>query len=48
MHLIPADYTERLDSLLNSNSNHDLEMASLFLLIKSYASIPTLEISQVH
>lgn len=56
MHLIPADYTERLDSLLNSNySNqevadvfYDLEMASLFLLIKSYASIPTLEISQVH
>ena len=53
MHLIPADYTERLDSLLNSNQEvadvfYDLEMASLFLLIKSYASIPTLEISQVH
>ena len=48
MHLIPADYRERLDSLLNCNSNDDLEMASLFLLIKSYASIPTLEISQVH
>ena len=45
MHLIPADYTERLDSL---DVFYDLEMASLFLLIKSYASIPTLEISQVH
>lgn len=38
-----ADYTERLDSLLNSNQEvadvfYDLEMASLFLLIKSYAS----------
>ena len=45
MHLIPADYRERLDSAISA---YDLEMASLFLLIKSYASIPTLEISQVH
>ena len=37
MHLIPADYTERLDSLLNSNQEvadvfYDLEMASLMKL----------------
>mmetsp|Transcript_24937 Transcript_24937/g.58527 ORF Transcript_24937/g.58527 Transcript_24937/m.58527 type:complete len:636 (-) Transcript_24937:17-1924(-) len=48
MHLIPADYRERLDSLLSCNSNDDLEMASLFLLVKSYANILVLEISQVH
>jgi len=48
MHLIPADYRERLDSLLSCDSNDDLEMASLFLLVKSYANILVLEISQVH
>ncbi len=49
MHLIPADYTERLDCLLRSIAQHDviLPLAALFLLIKSYASIPTLEISQL-
>lgn len=55
MHLIPADYTAdwmcfssfyyRPGSRYDFN---DLQMASLFLLIKSYASIPTLEINQVH
>jgi len=49
MHLIPADYTERLDCLSRSIAQHDviLPLAALFLLIKSYASIPTLEISQL-
>jgi len=56
MHLIPADYTERLESLSSSrerqaspHTKHDLilPLAALFLLIKSYASIPTLEISQL-
>ena len=49
MHLIPADYTERLDCLSRSIGQHDviLPLAALFLLIKSYASIPTLEISQL-
>lgn len=45
MHLIPADYTADYTERYDFN---DLQMASLFLLIKSYASIPTLEISQVH
>ena len=46
MHLIPADYTETLDT---STYYWDsiLPLAALFLLIKSYASIPTLEISQL-
>lgn len=49
MHLIPADYTEILDCLSRSIAQHDviLPLAALFLLIKSYASIPTLEISQL-
>ena len=49
MHLIPADYTETLDCLSRSIAKHDviLPLAALFLLIKSYASIPTLEISQL-
>ena len=56
MHLIPADFTERLESLSSSrerqaspHTKHDLilPLAALFLLIKSYASIPTLEISQL-
>ena len=49
IHLIPADYTERLDCLSRSIAQHDviLPLAALFLLIKSYASIPTLEISQL-
>ena len=49
MHLIPAYYTERLDCLSRSIAQHDviLPLAALFLLIKSYASIPTLEISQL-
>ena len=49
MHLIPADYTETLDCLFRSIAKHDviLPLAALFLLIKSYASIPTLEISQL-
>ena len=49
MHLIPADYTETLDCLSRSYAKHDviLPLAALFLLIKSYASIPTLEISQL-
>ena len=49
-------YTERLESLSSSrerqaspHTKHDLilPLAALFLLIKSYASIPTLEISQL-
>ena len=49
MHLIPADYTETLDCLSRSIAKHDviLPLAALFLLIKPYASIPTLEISQL-
>ena len=49
MHLIPADYTERLDCLSRSIAQHDviLPLAALFLLIRSYARIPTSEMSQL-
>lgn len=49
MHLIPADYTEALDSLSGPIAKHDviLPLAALFLLVKPYANILVLEISQL-
>lgn len=49
MHLIPADYTEALDCLSGPIAKHDviLPLAALFLLVKPYANILVLEISQL-